>query len=249
MDEQDVRLLLLVASFWVAVLTYAASGGRGRWAGRFIVGLGLGAVLTHLVWVLLRPGLLAAQPSVLWNPTLGTTILAVPLGLLLTAPGVRPQRARAHYLAISMGSLPLAFAMARLGCLVASCCHGIPTDLPWGIRLAGSGAPVHPTPLYEITGYVALFAIVQRLPRSYWAGAVLVGFGLIRLAVSPWRADVSLGDPIVSSSWLAALWIPVGLWLTPLPQHLSSRRVRDLRLPSPRPRSPASLLGSRLARR
>lgn len=238
MDEQDVRLLLLVAAFWVAVLSYAALGGRGRWAGRFIVGLALGAGMAHLVWVLLRPGLLWAQPTILWNPTLGSTVLAVPLGLLLTAPGVAPQRARARYLAIALGSLPLALAVARLGCLVAGCCHGVATELPWGMRLPGGGGPVHPTPLYEIAGCVTLFFVMRRLPRSHWAGTVLVGFGVIRLAVSPWRASASLGDPLVSAHWLAALWIPVGLWLTPLPDRFGLRGV--LR-PSARHRSQAGL--------
>ncbi len=219
MDEQTLRFLLLIAAFWVAVLAYAASGGRGRWAGRFIVGLALGAGLAHLVWVLLRPGLLWAQPAVLWNPTLGVTMLAVPLGLLLTVPGVTPQRARAQYMAIALGSLPLALAMARLGCFVSGCCHGVATDLPWGVRLPGGAGAVHPTPLYEIAGYVALFGVVRHLPRNYWAGAVLVGLGLIRLAVSPWRTSASLGDPLVSAPWLAALWIPIGIWLTPLPDR------------------------------
>ena len=223
MDGEMLRLLSLVAAFWVAVLGYAALGGRGRWAGRFTTGLALGAVLAHLVWVLLRPGLLRAQPAALWNPTFGATVLAVPLGLMLTAVGMASRRARDRYLAVALGSLPLAFATARLGCLAVGCCHGVATEWPWGVRLAEGGGLVHPTPLYEIGGCLVLFAVLRRLPRSYWAGAVLIGFGLIRLVVSPLRASESFGDPLVSSHWLAALWIPVGLWMTPL--HRRSHTV------------------------
>ncbi|MFO0923633.1 MAG: prolipoprotein diacylglyceryl transferase family protein [Pirellulales bacterium] len=62
-------------------------------------------------------------------------------------------------------ALPAAVAimMGRLGCFVAGCCFGTPTDLPWGIEfpLAGDDIPVprHPTQLYEVI-FHALAAIV-----------------------------------------------------------------------------------------
>jgi len=215
MDGPTLQLLLLIAAFWVAVLGYAALGGSARGSRPLLTGLFLGAALAHGVWVLMRPGVLLAQPAILLDPTRGATILAVPLGLLLTAWTVPAGRARAHYLQASLGSLPLALATARLGCLAAACCHGVATSLPWGVRLPGGATPQHPTPLYEIAGCVALFLVMLRLPRRMWPGAVLAGLGLIRLAVSPWRAADPLGDPLLTAPWLAAAWLAVGVAMLP----------------------------------
>jgi hypothetical protein len=215
MDGPTLQLLLLIAALWVAVFGYAALGGSARWSPALLLGLALGAALTHGVWVLMRPGVLLAQPAILLDPTRGATILAVPLGLLLTGWTVPAGRARARYLQASLGSLPLALATARLGCLAAACCHGIATSLPWAVRLPGDATPRHPTPLYEIAGCVALFLVMLRLPRRLWPGVVLAGPGLIRLAVSPWRAADPLGDPLLTAPWLAAAWVAVGVAMLP----------------------------------
>jgi len=50
-------------------------------------------------------------------------------------------------------------AMGRWGCLMAGCCYGKPTHVPWAIvypdhpiRHPMAGIPVHPSPLYESFG-------------------------------------------------------------------------------------------------
>lgn len=215
MDGPTLQLLLLIAAFWVAVLGYAALGGSARWSRPLLAGLALGAVLAHGVWVLMRPGVLLAQPAILLDPTRGATILAVPLGLLLTAWGVPSGRARARYIQASLGCLPLAMATARLGCLTAGCCHGVATELPWGIQLPGGVVRQHPTPLYEVAGCVALFVIMLRVPRRARPGFVLAGLGLVRLVVSPWRAGDPLGEPVLTAQWLAAGWVAAGIAMLP----------------------------------
>ncbi len=52
-------------------------------------------------------------------------------------------------------SVAIGHTFGRLGCLMAGCCYGAPTDLPWGIEFPpGSRAPagisLHPTQLNEI---------------------------------------------------------------------------------------------------
>ncbi len=60
----------------------------------------------------------------------------------------------------------------RVGCFLAGCCYGLPTDLPWGVKFthplvsAPKGVTLHPTQLYEalwvLLIVVALFVFQNR---------------------------------------------------------------------------------------
>ena len=142
---------------------------RGTRPSRFVAGLALGAACAHAGWALLHLDEVRAHPWALLDPTTGFAVLFVPLGL-----------AALERSAAAFAALPLALAVARLGCLAAGCCHG-----PAG----------EPTPLAEVTGLVALHFAVRRLPSCGILPAVLVGFGLLRLVLEPWRAQPPLGPP------------------------------------------------------
>jgi phosphatidylglycerol:prolipoprotein diacylglycerol transferase len=52
--------------------------------------------------------------------------------------------------------IPLGLVFGRLGCFLAGCCHGKPTDLPWGVVFTDPASlarplnvPLHPTQLYS----------------------------------------------------------------------------------------------------
>jgi hypothetical protein len=127
------------------------------------------------------------HPWAVLDPAEGFCVLFVPLGPLLLAPW-----------GTAFSTLPLAIAVARLGCLAAGCC---------------GGANGEPTPLYEIAGLVALHTAVWKVPDRWVTPAVLAGLGLVRLAVEPWRAAPPLGEPMVSAATIAALWVALGLFL------------------------------------
>lgn len=65
--------------------------------------------------------------------------------------------------------LPLGQAIGRLGCFMAGCCYGRPTDLPWGLTfthpesLGPLGIKVHPTQIYESLLVLGVFAVLYRL--------------------------------------------------------------------------------------
>jgi hypothetical protein len=178
-----LQLLALFGAFWTAIAFYAQRSPSPAPA-RFVGALGLGAVFAHLGWAVLHWPAVAAHPSALLDPARGLTLLFVPLGLLLM------ERSPAAF-----ASLPLAFAVARLGCLATGCCHG-----PEG----------EPTPLTEIGGLVVLHGVTRRLPARSVTPGVLAGFGLIRLATEPLRATPPLGEPLVPAAWIAAAWIAGG---------------------------------------
>ena len=62
--------------------------------------------------------------------------------------------------------LPLGHAFGRLGCLMAGCCHGAPTELPWGITytspdtMAPLHVAVHPSQVYAIVYNLALAGLL-----------------------------------------------------------------------------------------
>ena len=70
-------------------------------------------------------------------------------------------------------AVPLAHAFGRVGCLLAGCCYGKPTDMPWGMAYTGShvpeaarGVPLHPTQLYEAAACLLIAAIIHHGVRK-----------------------------------------------------------------------------------
>ena len=99
--------------------------------------------------------------------------------------------------------VPLGLAIQKPGCLLAGCCFGTPTSLPWSIQYAkGSAAhyhhwithvipadgllslPVHPLPLYEMVSYLLIFAtLILLAPQLQKRGSRFL-LGLTLLALS-----------------------------------------------------------------
>lgn len=111
--------------------------------------------------------------------------------------------------------MPLGHALGRMGCLMAGCCWGAPTTVPWSLRFGpasvayGAGevprlgdhtVPLHPTQLYEGVGLLALFVVLLVIRRRRgiepaWrqGSRYLLGYGLLRLTVEIFRGDPSRG--------------------------------------------------------
>lgn len=93
----------------------------------------------------------------------------------------------------------LAIGIGRIGCLLAGCCFGRPTLFPialvftdWDTAARPVGVPLHATQLYEMVGCVLLAVAVWRVPhhsRGARLGALLTGYGVVRLACERLRAD------------------------------------------------------------
>lgn len=100
-------------------------------------------------------------------------------------------------------ALPLGHAVGRIGCFLAGCCYGKPTDLPWGVAftdphsLVGReyfGVHLHPTQLYETLANLVLFFILQYYyKKPHKNGSVLaayvIGYSLIRFVIEFFRGD------------------------------------------------------------
>lgn len=97
-------------------------------------------------------------------------------------------------------TLPLAHGISRIGCLLAGCCYGLPTDLPWGVTydhplsVAPHDVARHPVQAYEALGLFALSAAMFVLDRrKTFDGQVVLGwlggYALLRMVTELFRGD------------------------------------------------------------
>jgi len=96
-------------------------------------------------------------------------------------------------------SIPLGYAIGRIGCLLNGCCYGRPTDVPWAIRFPAElhptqGVPVHPTQIYDSLCGIGLYMLLAWLFRhrkfdGHVFGVFLVGYAMCRSLVECFRGD------------------------------------------------------------
>ena len=166
----------------------------------------------------------------MWGGLLAYFPLAIAATLLLT----KNRKAALDLVAVS---LPIPWAMGKLGCLFNGCCHGKPCSLPWAITFpegasaALVGIPVHPTQIYEILLMGLLVLVFKLLRGEQWHGTMLLWFvgiyGFGRATIDTFRGDadhlIYIG-PITLTQLicLAAAVVSIGILL--LPRRRSERR-------------------------
>jgi phosphatidylglycerol:prolipoprotein diacylglycerol transferase len=91
-------------------------------------------------------------------------------------------------------------SIGRIGCFMAGCCYGKPTDLPWGVvfthplSLAPLHVSLHPTQLYASLAGLAIFVVLMFLSiRKKYQGQVFLWYLILhstaRLLVERFRGD------------------------------------------------------------
>ena len=145
-------------------------------------------------------------------------------------------------------AIPMGLTFGRMGCLLAGCCFGAETKLPWGMsfppRSPASEAqakehalesvrmwshPVHPTQVYESAAslLVAFICLYVVLPRKRYDGQVFAAFlalyAIARAIVEVLRRDARGGMLGLSTSQL----IGIGLVVAAIVIHRTrSKNVR-----------------------
>lgn len=96
-------------------------------------------------------------------------------------------------------AIPLAAAVAvgRWGCFYNGCCHGEPTNLPWGVDF-GDGVPRHPTQIYESAFHLLMAGVLTLCFVRGWfvthrLQLYLICYGLYRFGTEFIRPEVKLG--------------------------------------------------------
>ena len=122
-------------------------------------------------------------------------------------------------------AIALGQAIGRLGCFMAGCCYGRPTDLPWSVtfrdpaaaELVGTplGIPLHPVQIYESILTLLLFLFLLRLSnRKRFEGQVILAYALcyavLRFFIEFFRGDAVRGyvlNGMLSTSQCVALLV------------------------------------------
>jgi phosphatidylglycerol:prolipoprotein diacylglycerol transferase len=124
--------------------------------------------------------------------------------------------------------IALGHVIGRLGCLMAGCCYGTRTDLPWGITFtdpvatANVGTPLndtlHPTQIYEAGAELIILGFLlstetrgRRFPgRTFWGYLALY-------AISRFFIEFFRGDPrgmvfgVSTSQFVSLLILPLSI--------------------------------------
>lgn len=107
--------------------------------------------------------------------------------------------------------LPLGHAISRVGCVLAGCCYGEPTDLPWAITFtdpmaqAPRGIPLHPTQIYEVAYLLAIFGVVNYFyARKRFDGQVMLLY-LTLYASARTLNEFLRGD--ATRGWFLEAWL------------------------------------------
>jgi len=125
--------------------------------------------------------------------------------------------------------IALGHVVGRLGCLLAGCCFGRPTSVPWAISFhdpsafatSGTplGVPLHPTQLYEAGAealiLVFLLAFERRgrtFPgRTFWSYMLL--YGVSRFIIEFFRGDPrgTVFDALSTSQFVSGILVPLSV--------------------------------------
>jgi len=112
-----------------------------------------------------------------------------------------------------------AIAIGRMGCFVAGCCHGRPTDLPWAVDF-GDGVLRHPTQLYETVFHVTALACFLVIEARGWLKtqrikAYILAYLIYRFASESIRPELQVQLGLTVYQWLVLGFVPlfVALWV------------------------------------
>ena len=120
-------------------------------------------------------------------------------------------------------------AVGRVGCLLAGCCYGKPTDLPWAVTftdpLAASnvgtplGVSLHPTQLYEslATLLILIFLLIWERKGHAYAGRTfwtyLFLYPTTRFIIEFYRGDPrgTVFDLLSTSQFVSVMIVPISI--------------------------------------
>jgi len=118
--------------------------------------------------------------------------------------------------------VPIGQAIGRIGCFLAGCCHGIPSDVPWALSFQNGLYPtyvkVHPTQFYEMFIYLCVFILLWKLRKKemkhglkFSLYLVLAGFG--RFIVEFYRLNPKILFLLTVPQIIAILSIMLGAFI------------------------------------
>ncbi len=117
-------------------------------------------------------------------------------------------------------AIMLGACVGRLGCFLAGCCYGQPTDGPLGVQFPRLPGPVIPTQLFDAGIALVLgLGLLWRFGRRRFDGEnialLLITYPVLRATTEIFRGDADRGvyGAISTSQLLSIPLLAIGLWL------------------------------------
>lgn len=119
--------------------------------------------------------------------------------------------------ALAVGT-PVGQFFGRMGCFMAGCCYGAPSNLPWAVTFANPESlcplrvPLHPAQLYEAFLALGVFGVLYWFrTRKRYDGQLLLAYfslaGLVRFVVEFFRSPLDYRGPVLWG------WMPLTQFL------------------------------------
>ena len=229
---------VLLAAAYLIGLWLAAVRARARGLdGARVTDLGIYVLVSafvgaKLLLVVVEFDHLRQDPARIWTLVRSAGVF---YGGLLLAVAVAFWQMRRHRLPVwttcdaFAPGIALGQAVGRVGCLLAGCCYGRPTELPWGVTFtnplaaANVGTPLdvslHPTQLYESGAALAILGLLllgerrgTGFPgRTFWSYLLL--YPCARFAIEFLRGDPrgAVFDSLSTSQFVSLLIVPVSI--------------------------------------
>jgi phosphatidylglycerol:prolipoprotein diacylglycerol transferase len=113
----------------------------------------------------------------------------------------------------------VAIGIGRVGCFVAGCCYGTPTDLPWGVVFPNvDHLARHPTQFYETAFHLSAAMVLWGLKRDGALRGQLIKLYLIayagyRFATEYIRPEARLWYGLTGYQWASIVLALLFAWL------------------------------------
>jgi phosphatidylglycerol:prolipoprotein diacylglycerol transferase len=125
----------------------------------------------------------------------------------------------------------VSIGIGRIACFVAGCCHGVPTEWPWGVVFPQFGHMArHPTQLYEtafhLTAAIVLWQIGRRdLLSGQRVKLYIIAYLFYRFATETIRPEPRMLWDLTIYQWTAIVLLPVFVLLWVRDAQANSRPV------------------------
>ncbi|MEI6667802.1 MAG: prolipoprotein diacylglyceryl transferase [Acidobacteriota bacterium] len=223
--------VLLAAAYLLALYLAVTRARRAGLDGDRVLDLGIYIIISALVGAKLLLLIVdfdyfRRQPAELWTLArsggvfYGGLLVAFVVGLWYVRRCRLPVWATAD--AIAPG-IALGHVVGRMGCLLAGCCYGLPTTLPWGITFndafaaSNVGTPLHlalhPTQLYDAAAEsLILFLLLGTERRGRRFDGRTFWVYILLYAISRFGIEFFRGDPRGATlGWSTSQLISLGL--------------------------------------
>lgn len=164
----------IIAAVWLAVRRCPDRGlDKDQMFNMGFLGIVVGVIGAKLMYYIVELPAILQDPSLLLDITNGFVVYGgIITGILAPYIYARVKKLPfLKYLDTAIPSIPLAQGLGRIGCFLAGCCYGRPTDAWFGVvfpvdGLAPAGVPLIPTQLFSSIGDFAIAAFLLWYTRK-----------------------------------------------------------------------------------